>query len=1024
MVSKQNPTPVRGKRRRQVLPPVVSVFRQLYRRPTAAFGTTVVLVFLLLAIVGPFVTPYTATEQMLQSARQAPSVAHVFGTDNLGRDVFSRVIIGTRSILLLAGFGTLLAVLSGTLLGLLSGYVGGWFDELLMRSFDSLLAMPALLLALLLLGAFGPSRETVLVVIVLVYTPIVARVVRSEVLALKTRGFVEAARLQGESAAHILLREILPSVWPALAVEASLRFSYAIFLVASLGFLGVGVQPPEPDWGLMVNEARNFVRLTPWALFFPALAISTLVVGVNLMADGLKQVLQASAAGDRVRQAYPQSMSSETRSSTLLQVENLTVAYRQKGRWLPALRDVTLHIAAGQSYGLVGESGSGKSTLAAAMMRHLSENGAVRAGQIHFDGQSLLVQKRADMEQIWGRLLALVPQNPQLALNPSLTVGEQLAEGLRRHLKLSAVAATERSFELLREVNLPDAEQLARRYPHQLSGGQLQRVLIAMAVSTNPKLLVLDEPTTSLDVTTEAAMLDLFETLLTEHAAATLYVSHNLGVVARISDRVAVLYAGELVEDAATAALYEQPLHPYTQGLLDSIPRLGLNKYEHTLPAMGGSIPSLTAIPEGCVFSARCPVSIDRCVDERPALETVGKERRVRCHRWSEIASGSLNVQSAFAQALAEDAARTSVAAPPSSELVLQIEDLRQTFVSRRTLFEWLRRQPGALVRAVDGVSLHIAAGQTLGLVGESGSGKTTLARTLMGLVPLHSGRMVLADQELPDRLGRRDLTTLKQLQLVFQNPAESLNPYRSVRQTLLRPLQRLRGLSRREAELYLDELLLMVRLPRDYADRLPGQLSGGEKQRVALARAFAAEPRLLVCDEPLSALDVSVQAAVLNLLNNLQLTRQQTYLFISHDLAVVSYLADQIVVLYLGQVMEAGATMQVLQPPYHPYTEALLAAVPQPDPQAHPRTLRLGGEIPSPSRVPSGCRFHTRCPRRRLLPERGEICATTPPPRHDLVAGHHFYCHFTPSELEAIQTTPTQQTDHDNEGAADVTLP
>ncbi len=338
--------------------------KNLFRRPASAVGTAIFLLFVVLAIFGPLITPYTATEQTLSAARQAPSAAHWFGTDHLGRDIFSRVIIGSRSILGLAGLGTLLAVLTGTFFGLVSGYRGGWFDEIIMRFFDSLLAIPALLLALLLLGTVGPSRNSILIVIVIVYTPIVARVVRSEVLATKSRGFVEAARLQGESVANILLREILPSALPALTVEASLRFSYAIFLVASLGFLGVGVQPPTPDWGLMVNEARNYVRLTPWSLFFPAAAISTLVIGVNLMADGLKRILQATTITPAPKVArQPVPVPADT-PAPVLNIRRLTVSYFQNGKWLDAVRDVSLKMSAGEVYGLVGESGSGKSTLA------------------------------------------------------------------------------------------------------------------------------------------------------------------------------------------------------------------------------------------------------------------------------------------------------------------------------------------------------------------------------------------------------------------------------------------------------------------------------------------------------------------------------------------------------------------------------------------------------------------------------------------------------------------------------------
>ncbi len=971
--------------------------KNLFRRPASAVGTTVFLLFLVLAIFGSFITPYTATEQTLSAARQAPSAAHWFGTDHLGRDIFSRVIVGTRSILSLAGLGTLLAVISGTFFGLISGYRGGWLDEIIMRVFDSLLAIPALLLALLLLGTVGPSRNSILIVIVIVYTPIVARVVRSEVLATKNRGFVEAAKLQGESTANILRREILPSTLPALTVEASLRFSYAIFLVASLGFLGVGVQPPTPDWGLMVNEARNYVRLTPWALFFPAGAISVLVISVNLMADGLKRILQSTVIAPAPNVARETAPIPPADPAPVLDIRQLTVSYFQGGRWLDAVRDVSLKMSAGEVYGLVGESGSGKSTLALAIMRYLKENGAVRKGEIVFEGQTLLDLPPSAMERVWGARVNLVPQDPFLSLNPSLRVGEQIAEILRHHRHLSPAEARAETLAILRSVRLPDPERVADSYPHQLSGGMQQRVMIAMAFSTDPALLILDEPTTALDVTTEATILDLLRDLMTEHNTATLYVSHNLGVIARISDRVAVLYAGELVEDAATEDLYRQPLHPYTRGLLDSVPRVGQTKTGRKLPAMPGSIPAPDALPTGCVFAPRCPLVTELCRAERPPLDTPLPGRTVRCHRWDEILAGTAIPQTPQPVG----ATGNGNGKIPQPEFpVLNLDNLKRYFPVRRSLADVLARRPKQWVKAVDGVSLDIQPGKTLGLVGESGSGKTTLSRAVMALSEKTGGEIELLDIPLPAKLSRRSLDTLRQLQMVFQSPEEALNPYLTIGQTLSRPLMVLLGQSKDEARENVSALLRMVRLPENFAERLPGQLSGGEKQRVAIARAFAANPELVVCDEPVSALDVSVQAAILNLLNDLQHEKRSAYLFISHDLAVVSYLADEIAVIYLGQLVEIGATEDVLKPPFHPYTEALLSAVPQPDPTAPQHTIRLTGDIPSPADMPRGCRFHTRCP---LVLE--SLCHREEPPWRETESGNKIRCHIPLPELAVLQS-------------------
>lgn len=682
----------------------------------------------------------------------------------------------------------------------------------------------------------------------------------------------------------------------------------------------------------------------------------------------------------------------------ILQINNLTVSYRHGQQWLDAVRDVDLRIEAGQAYGLVGESGSGKSTLALAIMRYLSENGAVRQGRIEFAGRDLLALTGAEMRQVWGQAIKLVPQNPLSSLNPSIRIGEQLVESLPPALSRPQGAARVR--ELLEMVRLADPDRVAGSYPHQLSGGMQQRAMIAMALSGEPALLVLDEPTTNLDVTTEAVILDLIEDLIRERDTAVLYVSHSLGVVARFCDRVAVLYAGELVEDAPVADLYRQPLHPYTQGLLDSVPRLGQNKRHTELQPIPGHIPRLDELPAGCVFAPRCPLAVERCLEERPQLETPLADRRVRCHRWPEILAGTVSLHASQPDQAPAAAPQNGNGA--SHEIVLDVERLEKRFKVRRSLGDVLRGEPPQQIRAVDGIDLQARQGETLGLVGESGSGKTTLARCIIGLAARSGGEISLLDIPLARSLSERDQNILRQLQMVFQNPDEALNPYRTVGDTLRRSLMRLAGYSRAEAETGTATLLSAVKLPPFYAERMPGQLSGGEKQRVAIARAFASQPELLLLDEAVSALDVSVQASILNLLNQLQREHQSAYVFISHDLAVVSYLADEIAVVYLGHLMEFGRTGDVLEPPYHPYTEALLSAIPLVDPDARhaSRHIRLEGEIPSPVNIPSGCRFHTRCP--HFL---GDICVEQEPPWQIGENGHRIYCHIPLEELRQRQT-------------------
>lgn len=968
--------------------PLGRVVHGLYQRPASAVGASIVLLFLLLTLFGPLISPYSPTAQIAGEARQGPSWAHFFGTDHLGRDVFSRVVYGSRSILSLTGLGTLLAVGAGTFFGLLSGYLGRWFDEILMRVLDSILAIPALLLALVLLGMAGPSQWSILAVIALVYMPIVARVVRSETLSIKSQGFVEAARLQGERLPRMLFREILPSVLPALSVEAALRFSYGIFLVASLGYLGVGVQPPTPDWGLMVKESRVFVRLTPWALYFPAGAISLLVIGVNLTADGLKRTLQnaTESLSPRIRRRILRvrkttSMDAPnipTEETPLLAVDHVTVSYAQERRWLDAVRDVTFDVRRGETVGLVGESGSGKSTLALAIVQYLSANGAIRRGSIRFDGKPLLGRSSAEMTAIRGSHINLIPQDPLASLNPSIRVGEQIAEMLRHHRGMNGRAAAAAAAALLARVQIADPEQVSRRYPHQLSGGMQQRITIAMGLSTEPRFLVFDEPTTGLDVTTEATILDLVADLLASGRRSSLYITHDLGVVSRVADRVVVLYAGELVERGPTEALLDSPRHPYSIGLLESVPRIGARR-DIRLASMEGSIPSLDQIPSGCVFRPRCAWAESVCLNH-PALERVKEGIDVRCVRWQEVVRPS---------GPAQRAERRAPEKAPNPVPALSAERVAVAFPVPRSLAAAVRGEPRRVVQAVDGLSLSIAAGSTLGLVGESGSGKTSFARAVLGLEPRSGGDLRLGSQSLPPDLRQRKRSLLRRLQAVSQSPDQALNPYLTISATLARPLVLLRGLGRTAARAEAAELLAKVGLTAGYASRTPNQLSGGEKQRVAIARAIAADPDVVICDEATSSLDVSVQARILNLLNDLQHDLGGAYLFITHDLAVVSHQADSIAVLYLGRLMEIGTTMDVLMPPYHPYTEALLAAFPSIDHRFDERTIRLEGEVPSPIHRPSGCPFHTRCP--RVV---GPICSAQEPPWR-IREGHALYCHI-----------------------------
>ena len=670
-----------------------------------------------------------------------------------------------------------------------------------------------------------------------------------------------------------------------------------------------------------------------------------------------------------------------------LRVENLSVSYRTPRGPLQAVRDVSFSVERGQTFGLIGESGSGKSTVAYAIMNYL-QNGRAEAGRILFRGRDLLTMDRAELNRIRGSAISMVYQEPQSALNPSMTVGDQIAEGLRHHQRLGPRQARERVEELLTQVNLPNPAAIAARYPHQLSGGQQQRVVIAMALAGDPELLVMDEPTTGLDVTTEARILDLITELRERVSASILYISHSLGVIARVCDEVGVMYAGRLVETGPVREIFRAPRHPYTVGLLACLPRLGVGRQRRRLEAIPGSLPDLVAVPPGCIFQPRCGYAQAECAELEPELLPVSDAHHSRCHYWQEVRPSTPRPA---ADEVAAPVASAGNGAPP----LLEIVDLKKYYAEGGGFLSF---GAGAAVKAVDGVSLDLRAGETLAIVGESGCGKTTLSRCVVGLVAPTAGELRFEGASIDAVARRRGRGLRRQVQAVFQNPDATLNPRRTIGDAIARPLE-LFGLARgRELRERAAALLRAVRLDERYLDRLPKQLSGGERQRVSIARAFAAEPRLVVCDEPVSALDVSVQAAVLNLLVDLQQEHDSSYLFISHDLSVVQYVADRIAIVYLGKVMEIGTTEQVFAPPHHPYTEALLSAVPIPDPDVEQEQIRLVGSVPNPANPPSGCVFQTRCPRRL-----GPVCEQEAPPVRQAADGHYIACHIPLEELENL---------------------
>jgi peptide/nickel transport system ATP-binding protein len=672
----------------------------------------------------------------------------------------------------------------------------------------------------------------------------------------------------------------------------------------------------------------------------------------------------------------------------VLELQDARISYFTRAGEINVVPGVSFKLRQGEALGLVGESGCGKSTVAFAVMNYLGGAGRLTGGRILFEGRDMARMSPAELRQLRGGRMAMVYQDPMSSLNPVMTIGKQLMEVPIIHQGAGEEEARRRALEMLGEVNLPDPERVFGRYPHQLSGGQQQRVVIAMALMAEPSLLVMDEPTTGLDVTVEAAVLDLVARLRRKHNSAIVFISHNLGTVVRVCDRIGVMYSGELIEEGPIGEVFREPKHPYTRGLLDCIPVLGTDKRSTPLRPIPGQVPPALARPPGCCFAPRCThVEAGRCTTGRiPVHEVPGhRDHRVQCVRSEEIPGWQR-----------PHAPPAAAAAGGRRDLVLDIEHLRKVYHQSPGLFS---REVGYDVKALNDVSMSAGRGTTLAIVGESGCGKSTLAKVLTGLELATEGKVALEGTDIGGtRVEARPADTKRKLQMVFQNPDSTLNPSHSVGFAIARSLRRLKRISGRRARDEARTLMETVKLPGDFVGRKPRQLSGGQKQRVAIARALAGDPELVVADEPVSALDVSVQAAIINLLLEIQDKREATLVFISHDLSVVRFLADQVAVMYLGKVVEFGSVEDVFQPPYHPYTEALLSAVPIADPDLQQKRIILEGSIPSATQVPAGCPFATRCPRKV-----GAICDTTPPPEQRTPTGHRIACHIPLPELTRV---------------------
>ncbi len=685
----------------------------------------------------------------------------------------------------------------------------------------------------------------------------------------------------------------------------------------------------------------------------------------------------------------------DTYDGPILEIDQLSISFFTRLREIPAVMDFSVKVMPGEAVGLVGESGCGKSTVALGVMQDLGKNGRIVGGSIRFKGQNLNEMSQEGLRDIRGSQIAMIYQEPMASLNPAMKIGKQLMEVPMIHQGVSEKEAYERALQVVTDVKLPDPKRMLNSYPHQLSGGQQQRIVIALALMAEPALLILDEPTTALDVTVEAAVVELVKELGKKYGTSMLFISHNLGLVLETCDRICVMYSGEAVETGSIEDVFDEMQHPYTQALFRSIPLPGADKNAHPLVAIPGNFPLPHERPKGCNFGPRCDYfEAGRCDGQkRIPMEKIGGDDRhfSRCLKFKEIDWN------------APPANIVTKEKSTPGKVVLKMENLKKYYeVAANALFGG----SGAtkVVKANETLSFEARESETLAIVGESGCGKSTFAKVLMGLETATDGQILLDNRNIESTpIESRDTQTIADIQMVFQNPFDTLNPSMTVGRQIIRALE-IFGIGKNDDERRqrMLELLDLVKLPRAFADRMPRQLSGGQKQRVGIARAFAGDARIVVADEPVSALDVSVQAAVTDLLMEIQREQKTTLLFISHDLSIVRYLSDRVMVMYLGHVVELGSTEQVFAPPYHPYTEALLSAVPIADTKVQKQHIVLEGDIPSAMNPPPGCPFQTRCRWKDKVP--GGLCDTEVPPVRMLAEGHQVKCHLSDAELASME--------------------
>lgn len=838
------------------------LWAMLLSRPQFVVCAVIVALIALATILAPVIAPYSPFAQDLANTLAGPSAAHPLGTDDLGRDVLSRLLFGGQVTLLGVVQAMVVFLVLGTSLGLIAGMSRGVTDTVIMRLAEILLSVPSFILLLVTLSIVPGNMTVAMIALGVLTSPLLIRVVRGTTRTVRNELFIRGARTMGLTETQITVRHVLPRLAGPIIVQATIFCGVVIIAETGLGYLGFGVQLPAPSWGNMVQTASENISRSPWLLVPTGGTIIITIMSLMLLGDSIRDAVAERWAGPAPRRRVARRKSSSApRASTsgdtaaLLEVDGLKIVVDGLEGERTLVENVSFSLQRGEALCLVGESGSGKSITSLALLG-LSRGTRVAAGTLRIDGQTIDTNDAAGMRRLRLTEFGYITQDPQPSLDPTMRIGDLLVQLIRLHQGVDKQTARRICLELLDRVRIPDPAAVARRYPHQLSGGMAQRVVIAAALSARPKILIADEPTTALDVTVQAEILALLHELRDDDdSMSLLLVTHDWGVVADIADRVIVMRNGQLVEEASSTQIFRAPQNPYTRSMLAADP-------------------------------AR--------LDVHPVR--------------------------------------------PTTEVLLSVRDLRISYTGRGADGRPTR------TTAVQGIDLDVHRRRTLGLIGESGSGKSSVGNAIVGLTSAESGSITLDGEELVGASAARRRQLSRRAQIIFQDPYGSLNPVRTIGSTLAEPLTLAHGMGRREAARRVRDSLDRVGLPASAAERYPAQFSGGQRQRIAIARAIVLGPELIVCDEPVSALDLTIQEQVLNLLTSLQDDLGIAYLFISHDLSVVRSFCDDIAVMYRGSIVERGTARDVIGNPTHAYTRSLLDAAPIPDPTVQ-RRRSLGAE-------------------------------------------------------------------------------